>query len=525
MTRAQAAVAAFGAILVAGLVLYLVVGREQWFFADDWDFIVGRSLANPLDLFRPHNGHWMLLPIIVYRGLFSVFHLSTYLPYQLPVILLQLASAWLLRVIMRRAGVGPWTATAGAAAIVLLGSTYENIIFAVQISYLGALVLGLGQLVLADHDGPIGRRDWLALGLGLCSLMCCNVSLIPIGATALAVLLRRGWRPAVLQAAPLAAIYLTWWLLFSDSRIRSGGFVEATRFVIIGLDAGLRTLGQVPGAAVIIIATLLAGLVIAARGVGLRALVSRQSMRSNAVTLALLVGAVAFMVITALGRAGAFGAESAASPRYAGVVAFFVIPALALAVTTIRRRYPRIGTVALAVLVMGIPGNLLALRELDARAMVVARARAIIVALPELPGAELAPDDMRPLPESGYAPAITMGFLRTATAEGWLPRPETVDSETAAIGTFHLALRQHFAGTTTSGCTPLTEALTIRVATGDLLLLAGGFVTITDLSPGASPLALAYYNPNRGNAIEVLGGDMTLQLSSQGTNGAGEVCK
>jgi hypothetical protein len=525
VTRAQAAVAAFGAVLVAGLVLYLVVGREQWFFADDWEFIAGRSLANPLDLFRPYNGHWILLPIIIVRGLFSVFHLSTYLPYQLPVILLQLASAWLLRVIMRRAGVGPWTATAAATAIVLLGSTYESIIFAAQISYLGALVLGLGQLVLADHDGAIGRRDWLALGLGLCALMCSSVSIVPIGATALAVLLRRGWRPALLQAAPLAAIYLTWSRLFGDASIRSGGFVEATRFVVIGLEAGLRTLGQVPGAAVIISATLLVGLVIAARGVGLRALVSRQSMSSNAVTLALLVGAVAFMVVTALGRAGPFGAESAASLRYAGVVAFFVLPALALAVTTIRQRYPRIGTVALALLVMGIPGNVLALRDLDARATTIAMARAIIVALPELPGAESAPDDMKPLPESGYAPAITMGFLRTATNEGWLPRPETVGSATAAIGTFHLALRQHFADTTASDCTPLTEPLTIRVVPGDVLLLAGGFVTIAEVSPEASPLANAYYNPNRGNAIEVLEGDMTLQLSSQGTNGAGEFCK
>ena len=54
-----------------------------------------------------------------------------------------------------------------AASFVLFGPGEDNILWAFQIGFAGALVLGLTQLMLADHDGPIDRRDWLGLLAGL----------------------------------------------------------------------------------------------------------------------------------------------------------------------------------------------------------------------------------------------------------------------------------------------------------------------------------------------------------------------
>ena len=40
------------------------------------------------DLLRPHNEHWSTLPILVYRVLWQLFGLRTYVPYQLVALLL-----------------------------------------------------------------------------------------------------------------------------------------------------------------------------------------------------------------------------------------------------------------------------------------------------------------------------------------------------------------------------------------------------------------------------------------------------
>ncbi len=73
---------------------------------------------------------------------------------------------------MRRAGVGPWLATAAAGSFVLFGPGSEDIVWAFQIGFTGALAFGLVQLCLCDHDGGIGRRDVLGVGAGLLALMC-----------------------------------------------------------------------------------------------------------------------------------------------------------------------------------------------------------------------------------------------------------------------------------------------------------------------------------------------------------------
>jgi hypothetical protein len=62
-------------------------------------------------LFRPHNEHWVTLPVLWYRVLWQLFGLRTYDPYQLTTVILHVVAAALLRELMRRAGVGPWIAT------------------------------------------------------------------------------------------------------------------------------------------------------------------------------------------------------------------------------------------------------------------------------------------------------------------------------------------------------------------------------------------------------------------------------
>ena len=92
--------------------------------------------------------------------------MRTYAPYLVLVLVAHLALAWLLWLVMRRADVHRWIATAAVALFILFGSGYDDILGAFNITFDGSLVFGVAQLLLADHDGPIDRRDWLASAVG-----------------------------------------------------------------------------------------------------------------------------------------------------------------------------------------------------------------------------------------------------------------------------------------------------------------------------------------------------------------------
>src|SRR5258708_25681362 len=95
----------------AALAYYMYISRPMWFFLDEWDFLANRTAFNVHDLFVAHNEHWVTLPTLAYRGLWWIFGLRTYRPYQLLIVLMHLGLAFLLRPLMRRVGVRPWTAT------------------------------------------------------------------------------------------------------------------------------------------------------------------------------------------------------------------------------------------------------------------------------------------------------------------------------------------------------------------------------------------------------------------------------
>ena len=201
------------AVAIAFPVILLELGSHFWFFRDDWFYLTDRDLSSADDLIRPHNGHWSTGSIVVFRLLYAVFGLRTYVPYQAVVVTAHLAVIVLGRMVMRRAGVRPWLATAVAGSALLFGPGREDIIWAFQMGFTGSIMFGLLQLVLADHDGPIGRRDALALLAGLAGIATHSPSLPVIASMGLAILIRRGWRAAAIQTVPLGAVYGAWMLI------------------------------------------------------------------------------------------------------------------------------------------------------------------------------------------------------------------------------------------------------------------------------------------------------------------------
>jgi hypothetical protein len=430
VTSDRLALWVFIAYLVIAVPVLLHIGSGRWFYGDDWTLISERSATDLDGLFKPNNRHWNTLGILAFRALYAVFGIRTYVPYMLLVILMHLGTVALIRVILRRIGIGGWIATISAASLVLLGPANENILWAVQITFVGSILFCLVQLLLADHDGPIDKRDWLALLAGLCALMTSSQAPPIIFATGLYLLYRRGWRPAAFHAVPLLAIYGVWYVAYDNSLASSaavsglafpkmgiGDFVHWNLVAVRGLLDGL---GHFSVVAIGLGVMLVVGFVTAWRTR------EKADFRRGAVLCGCLVLAAAISM--ALAAPGRFflSPDYAATSRYFGIMAMMCLPAIAFAADALVRRWSLLWPVVIALFVLPIPWNSTSFsNELLFSHAFHRSTKAMVVAIANDPRSREVPPSTKPLELEGV-PRMTIGWLLGAEDEGKVPTADVL---------------------------------------------------------------------------------------------------
>jgi hypothetical protein len=431
----QAAPWAFGALLVVAFGAAMWLGRRQWFLLDEWEVLSRRSASHVDDLFRPHNEHWSTIPVLVYRVLFAVFGLRTYVPYQMAIVVTHLALIALLWVVMRRAGVTPWMATATAAVLMLFGAGSQNIVWGFQIGFVGAMAFGVGQLLLADHaDGSWGRgrldalgsfdrRDWLGLAAGAAALLCSGVGITMLAVVGVSTLLRRGWRAAAFHVVPLAVLVGVWLAIEQPETNRNpvgagtatiAGKVAA--FVGTGIWATFGAVSHYSFLGLALAALLVGGLVLA-----WLPLDGSTFRRTASMPVALLVGGLVFLVVSGSGR-WYFGTDFARSSRYLYMTLAFALPALGVAAQAFVSRWRWSTPVVLLVLLVGVPANLTNfLPQFPYSTAYFDGQRNLLIAAARSPLASSVPDSVQPDPIN--AEGVTIGWLRRSEKAGKLPSP------------------------------------------------------------------------------------------------------
>ena len=505
--------------------LFLFWGRHRWFNTDDWDFLSQRTGGNVGDWLRGHNGHWVTLPVLAYRVLWLVVGLHTYVPYQMLSIVAHLVVVALLRVVMRRSGVGPWLSTIAASSMLFFGSGVENILVAFQVTFVGALAFGLTQLLLADHDGPWDRRDWLALVAGVAGLLCSGVAVVMTAVVGLVVVLRRGWRMALFHTAPIGTAYLAWAIGAPKGQpigmYRATSLVTELKFVWIGLEAAFGGLGQVPGWGVVLAMVLVIGLATAfltGRSAEVRA--------RAAAPIGLLVGAIAFLAVTGVYRSGTsgtlvffkgFGPEHARQSRYVYIVAAMVLPAIAFAADAIGGHWRQLTIPVGLALLVGLPANI---HKFDGGGNPANRIA--ILTAPRLPLATQLPRTLQT--GLGLARSPSLGWLLDSLPSGRIPTVHPPNPHYVATETLRLAFSETNKRPPTQSCSTLTSPITRVFQKGDSVTLIAGSASVTyDPAPGTHSLP----RPLRlGQTLVALTGPLTLQLRSTptGTDTAPIVC-
>jgi hypothetical protein len=312
--------------LVGGFLVLLNCNKDQWFFGDEWDFLGHRGVFHAeRSVWAPHTEHWSTGPILIYRALYSRYGLLSYMPYVVVLLVLHLAVAHFLWRLLRQAHVDPVLAATLAGVYVLLGSGYENLLWAFQIGFIGSVAFGLAALVLVNHAGRWGGRDVSAWFVSVASLMFSGIGVTMAVVAGLTVLMRRGARQAVLTVSVPAITYLVWFFLTGDRAVEStkrtwDDVYKYPEYIWTGLRSAVEATVGFPGAGAIVVLALAAFLL---RRAG-------HASGPGAPAFACAVGALILFAIIATGRAG-LGVEQAEASRYTYIVVALAVPGIGLA--------------------------------------------------------------------------------------------------------------------------------------------------------------------------------------------------
>ena len=323
---------AFRAVLAGSLVVLYFVGRNQWFIRDDWAFLFTRERIHQNTgladmLFIAQDGHWMTIPIVVYRVIHAIFGTGSYWPYLIPTMACHLGIAVLVRKLSLRVGVSPWTATILAGTLAVFGSGWENIVFAIQLVYNLSLLAFLVHLMLIDHDGPPDRRDAFGVVAGLVAVASSGFGPFFIVGTLLFMVLRRRWKAAAIATIPTALASAWWWLFWGQDPAggSSRSLSQMPPYVNRGLSAvfqGLTATASLVGISLIATLAVL--------------LWRRRDAAAHDLMFSLAVTATLIYIGLGIERAG-LGVETAANSRYVYVAAALLIPAFGVAVDLLAR--------------------------------------------------------------------------------------------------------------------------------------------------------------------------------------------
>jgi len=405
---------------VVAFLLLLYLTRAQWFFDDEWEVIANRGFAgHPLNLFFPHNEHWSTIPILIYRGLFALFGLHSYLPYMFVLLVLHVAVAHTLWRLMIRAGADQWVATVLVAVFLVLGAGYEDLTWAFQLAWLASILCGLVGLYLVDHDAPFGWKDVAGWGVLIAGLMSSGIGVTMVAMVGAAALLRRGPRAGLAIISVPAVVYAVWLLAVGRNGIGGvpisrTGFLLWGDFIWRGLTVTVEGISGLAGFGAVAIV-----------GIFVWLAVHWRDARTAGPVFAGAAGAAVFFLIVGVGRVS-LGVDQATAPRYIYIGAALLLPSVGFVTSSLARRDRVAQLAAVALLAFGALHGLAVLVNQElAFAVVKQQSKRDILASAGLVSAGTALIGDHPDPR--WAPDLTVQELAEMQAEGKLPAADDVN--------------------------------------------------------------------------------------------------
>jgi hypothetical protein len=293
----------------------------------------------------------------------------------------------------------------------------------VQITYNLSLVCFLAQVLLADHDGPVDRRDWLGAALGVLGVMSSGFGPFFIAGMAALLVLRGRWKAAAIAVLPQGLAY-AWWYLTWASDIASdtvpGPRSQVPAFAVRGLTATFESLIAIPALGAVALLGALAMVFTPALSRQVRAGLAAMWVTSTLMFLGIGVQRIGF------------GVQSAEESRYQYMAAMVLVPAVGLAVDRLARWSPGVHRATQVLLAVSVVLNA---GWLQVRGAEWADRSAATRRLFELVAGSGLLDDVAPDRRiDDYNPDVNAGWLGYLVQEGVVtPRTPSTPEEIAEV--------------------------------------------------------------------------------------------
>jgi len=310
------------AMAVAAGAGILWLARAYTFYFDEWDFILSAPDSSWSWYLQPHNEHPSVIFKLLYSALLNTVGMRSYWPYMLVLMAVHLASALLLFELVRRRA-GDLIGIACAAALLVLGAGWENLLWAFQIGFVGSVACGLGML-LALQAPPTTRRLFAAAVLLAASLMFSSIGLFFGVVAAGALALTPGRRRDLAWFVPVGLALAAWYVSFGRSGAITIPPPVATNLLVLPAYIAWGLAGSAGG---IVGVSGLAAVAVLILALGAVAFAWWHS-RPDALALGVTAGLLAFYLVTGINRAQ-LGYDQSASGRYVYVGAVFWLILLA----------------------------------------------------------------------------------------------------------------------------------------------------------------------------------------------------
>ncbi len=228
----------------ASACLLLYLGSKLTFLLDDWEFLLYRHGVDADSVLDPHGEHIVALPVLIYKALMATVGMGSALPYRVVSVGLFLLGAALLFVYLRRR-VGDWPALAATAVVLFLGSAWEDLLWAFQMTYFGSVAAGIGALLALEREDR--RGEAVACALLVVSILFSSLGLsFAIGVAVYVLLGGERRRRLYVFLVPLA-VYGLWWLGWGHTAESSLSFHNVARTPLYVLDGLASSVGSATG--------------------------------------------------------------------------------------------------------------------------------------------------------------------------------------------------------------------------------------------------------------------------------------
>lgn len=484
---------AVAAALGVVAVLLLLLGRDQWFWYDEWDFFVNRQGLAWSDVFRPHNEHLTALPLLSYRLLLATVGMGSYLPYYALFLVVHLTAVYLLYRLLRVSNVPAFAALSVCAVVAFLGSGAQNLLWAWQTGLVGSLAFFLAALLVIVQRQD-RRADVIAVALLVGALLCSGVGVSAVAAVAFARGIQQRSVLAVVRIAAVpAALYALWYLLAGryGTPATEATLLDAValtpNFVFTMVSAAAAGAVGFPGTGVGAVLT------VAAVGGLLGAYLAAGRLPTAAVGGLVMLALLA--VTTGLLRAAEFGIDLASAGRYVHLGATLLLLALTSALfstMTARERRRRASHAVIAVAVVAVGANVILLGaaargEAFLEQAVKDRfyATAALLAegqVPYLPEARL---------QAELAPALTVIGVARLVERQAVEAPDISDIDPADLAAAVTVMQTSVVAVETAAVSGPVELDVVRLQDASLEPGQSGCAVL--MATGASPQALVSY--------------------------------